>query len=113
MNQALELDSGHAGALFGLAQIAGHRGETERALELYERAAARAGRQTWIAAWCYVFRGNIFRRQGDAGKARAEYERVAGLRGDLRGAAEAAAKAAAELPPVPMPDPSEGGTKDL
>lgn len=101
LEQALALESGQASALFGLAQIAGRRGETARALDLYEKAAAGAGAQTWIAAWCYVHRGNIFRRQGDADRARAEYGRVTALRGDLRGASEAAAKALAELRSMP------------
>lgn len=101
LEQALALESGNASALFGLAQIAGQRGETARALDLYEKAAARAGAQTWIAGWCYVHRGNIFRRQGDADRARAEYARVAELHGDLHGASEAAARALAELRPPP------------
>lgn len=101
LEQALAHEGGQTSALFGLAQIAGQRGETARALDLYEKAAAGAGVQAWIAAWCYVHRGNIFRRQGDADKARAEYVRVTELRGDLRGASEAAAKALAELRPPP------------
>jgi len=96
LSQVLLLDAQDAGALFGLAQIAVRRDDAEKALELYEAAAARAGEQVWIAAWCYVHRGNIFRQQGETAKARAEWSRVLQLKGDLHGAAEAAARALAE-----------------
>jgi tetratricopeptide (TPR) repeat protein len=103
LKQALLLDETNAGALFGLAQIAAHREDLARALELYGKAAANAKDQAWIAGWCLVQRGNILMHQGEYTRARAEWAQVSELQGDLRGAAEAAAKALAETrtPPVP------------
>ncbi len=92
LDKALQIDRRNAGALFGMAQIAGHAQDTDRALDLYSRAAADAGAETWIAAWAMVYRGRIFRFQGDLEKARTEWAKALELRGDLRGADEAARK---------------------
>jgi tetratricopeptide (TPR) repeat protein len=101
LHEVLRLDSANPGALFGLAQIAARTGEADRALELYESAAANASGQVWIAAWCCVHRGNIYLELGEIGRAREEWNRVLRLEGNLRGAAEAAAKALEEHPAPP------------
>src|SRR5262249_22431829 len=90
LEQVLERDASNANALYGLAQIAGRAEDFDRALELYERAGAAAGRESWIAAWSFVRRGKILEFQGERDRARAEWQRALGLEGDLRGAAEAA-----------------------
>ncbi len=92
LEKVLQGDPDNAGALFGLAQIAYQQQSAERALELYEKAAANSGEETWIAAWSYVHRGNIYRALDEPDKARAEWSRVLPLQGDLRGAGDAARK---------------------
>jgi tetratricopeptide (TPR) repeat protein len=103
LKQVLTLDATNASALFGLAQIAGQRRALAPALDLYEQAAAHAGDQTWIAAWCFVYRGNIFGEMGDITKAREQWNRVLGLPGNLHGAGEAARRALAQNPPPARP----------
>jgi hypothetical protein len=93
LEEALAADPASASALFGLAQIAARAQDLARALDLYRRAADAAGPERWIAAWSYVRRGNILEFQGDHVGAQAEWKRVAGLDGDLRGAREAAERA--------------------
>ncbi len=93
LERVLQIDPLNASALFGTAQIAAQAQDFDRALALYEKAAANAGADVWIAAWSWVRRGNIFQFLGDAGKAKAEWSKVLALQGDLHGAAEAAAKA--------------------
>jgi len=97
LENALRLDSKNASALFGLAQVAAQNQELDQALELYARAADNAGTDTWIAAWSYVQRGNIYQHREEPDGARAEWTKVLALHGDLRGAAEAANKALASL----------------
>ncbi len=92
LEKALKINSRSAGALFGLAQIAGQNQDLAGALDLYARASADAGPDVWIAAWARVHRGRIFRLQGDLEAARSEWSGVLELRGDLRGADEAAKK---------------------
>jgi tetratricopeptide (TPR) repeat protein len=84
-------------ALFGLAQIASQGDQLDAALDLYGRAAQHAGRESWIAGWSGVRRGSILEFRGDAAAARAEWERVLALAGDLRGSREAAARALEKL----------------
>ena len=93
LEEALAADPASASALFGLAQIAARAQDLARALDLYRRAADAAGPERWIAAWSYVRRGNILEFQGDHAGAQAEWKRVAGLDGDLRGAREVAERA--------------------
>ncbi len=99
LEKILKSDPGNAGALFGLAQIASKKELADRALELYELAAANAREESWIAAWSYVHRGNIYLALDQTEKARAEWNRALGLQGDLRGATEAARKSLAETAP--------------
>jgi tetratricopeptide (TPR) repeat protein len=99
LEKVVQSDPGSASALFGLAQIASKEQSADRALELYEQAAANAGEETWIAAWSFVHRGNIYLALDEPEKARAEWTRVLGLRGDLRGAGEAARKSLDENAP--------------
>ncbi len=93
LKRALDLDEDNANALFGMAQVAAHDQELERALELYERAATNAGKDTWIAAWSYVHRGSLYEFLGESEKARAEWSKALKLEGNLRGA-DAAARSA-------------------
>jgi tetratricopeptide (TPR) repeat protein len=93
LDRALLLEPNNASALFGLAQVAAQQQALERALALYEQAAAHAREETWIAAWSYVHRGNIYRLQEELPAARAEWSRALKLAGELRGADEAARKA--------------------
>lgn len=92
LEKVLQINPLSASALFGMAQIAAQAQDFERALALYEKAAANAGAEVWIAGWSWVHRGNIYRFLGDAGRAQAEWSKVLKLQGDLRGAAEAAKK---------------------
>ncbi len=94
LERVLGADEHNANALFGLGQVALHRQEFETALDLYSRAAANAtAGETWIAAWSYVHRGNVYKFLDQPEKARAEWTRVLELKGDMRGATEAAQKA--------------------
>jgi hypothetical protein len=99
LEDILARDPTNGNALFGLAQAAAQGGDAERALALYEKAAANAGSESWIAAWSLVRRGNIFEVLEETGRARAEWSRVLGLAGDLRGALEAAQKALSRTTP--------------
>ncbi len=91
--KVLESDPLNANALFGEAQIAAQAQDFERALELYGKADANAGGETWISAWCRVRSGNIYQFLGESEKARAEWSNALRLGGNLRGADEAAKKA--------------------
>jgi hypothetical protein len=97
LENALRLDANNPSALFGLAQVAAQNQELDQALELYARAAANAGSDTWIAGWSYVHRGNIYQHREELDGARVEWSKVLALQGDLRGAAEAANKALSTL----------------
>ena len=97
LEKVLRRDERNAGALFGLGQVAAQNQDLARALELYSSAVVNAGADTWIAAWAFVQRGNIFRHQELPDSAKAEWEKVLELKGDLRGAGEAARKALAAL----------------
>jgi tetratricopeptide (TPR) repeat protein len=108
LKQALLEEEGNPNALFGLAQIAVRRMELEAALDLYERAAANSRDQAWIAGWSLVHRGNIYGQLGNIARARAEWNRVLLLKGNLRGAAEAASKALSESAPPPNAGPEDG-----
>jgi predicted negative regulator of RcsB-dependent stress response len=99
LERVLQIDPLNANALFGAAQIAAQSQDFERALTLYEKAAANAGTDAWIAAWSRVRRGNIYRFLGDREKARAEWSRALNLQGNLRGADEAARKLLAHQEP--------------
>lgn len=99
LEKVLQSDHENAGALFGLAQIASREQSAEKALDLYERAAANARDESWIAAWSYVHRGNIYRALDEPEKARAEWSRVLLLQGELRGAGEAARKSLDQATP--------------
>jgi tetratricopeptide (TPR) repeat protein len=92
LERVLRIDALNASALFGMAQIASQAQDFERALALYEQAAANAGAEAWIAGWSWVHRGDIYQFLGDSGRAQAEWSRVSKLQGNLRGAAEAAKK---------------------
>jgi tetratricopeptide (TPR) repeat protein len=96
LETALRMDPTNPNALFGLAQIAAQEETFDEALALYEKAAAHAGGDLWIAGWSFVHRGNIYMELGDRDRAREEWTRVLKLQGDLRGAAEAAQKALAQ-----------------
>ncbi len=96
LHKALALDPGNAGALFGLGQASMQLQDFEHALDFYRQAAGAAlPGESWIAAWSYVYRGNVFRFLDEPDKARAEWNRVLQLSGDLHGAADAATKALA------------------
>ncbi len=99
LQKALALDPTNASALFGAAQVAAQEQSLDRALELYEQAAANAGKETWIAAWSCVHRGNIYRSQEELEKARMEWSRALKIEGDLRGAADAARRALSQAAP--------------
>jgi tetratricopeptide (TPR) repeat protein len=99
LEQALKQDPENPSALFGMGQVTAQEQAFERALDLFERAAAQAREETWIAAWSYVRRGNIYRFLEKPKEARAEWARVLQLQGDLHGAADAARKALSE--PIP------------
>jgi tetratricopeptide (TPR) repeat protein len=99
LEKVMQLDPVNASAIFGLAQISGQEQSLDSALELYERAASYAHGETWIAAWSYVHRGNIYRALEEPEKAKTEWSRALKLVGDLRGAEEAARKALAQLSP--------------
>ena len=75
-----------------MAQIAARAQDFERALTLYDEAAANSGGEVWIAGWSWVRRGNIYQFLGDLKQAKAEWLKVLALKGNLRGAAEAAKK---------------------
>jgi tetratricopeptide (TPR) repeat protein len=97
LENVLHMDGNNASALFGLAQVAAQNQDLDRALDLYARAAANAGTDTWIAGWSLVHRGNIYQHREEFDSARAEWTRALELQGDLRGAVEAAKKALATL----------------
>lgn len=99
VEEVLRRDPGNTHALFAMAQLASRDQDLDRALELYQQAAAKSGENAWIAAWCFVRRGNIYQFLGDLVRARQEWSRVGELKGDLRGASEAAAKALAATKP--------------
>jgi len=93
LEKILQLEPLNPNALFGLAQTAAQSQEIQRALDLYQQAAANCGDETWIAAWSFLHRGNLYRFMDDLSSARAEWSKVLNLQGDLRGAREAASKA--------------------
>jgi len=97
LSRASQVDPGNASALFGLGQASMQLQKFEQAIDLYSKAAAAAKpEENWIAAWSYVHRGKMFRFLDQPDKAKAEWERVLQLSGDLHGAAEAAHKALSE-----------------
>jgi predicted TPR repeat methyltransferase len=81
-----------------MGQIALQEEDLEGALSLFDQAVADAGAETWIIAWSCVQKGKIYAIQGDDEKAKAEWNKVLTLRGDLHGAAEAARKALGREP---------------
>ncbi len=96
LQRALGLDPGNAAVLFGLGQASMQLQDFEHALDYYSKAAAAASPgEAWVAAWSYVYRGNVFRFLDEPEKAKVEWNRALQLAGDLRGAADAATKALA------------------
>jgi len=94
----LEIDPGNPNAHFYLAQIAAQQGRYEDSLHQYVQVEKAAAAEPWIRAVSMVRIGRILAHQGDYDSARAKFEEVLALEGDLRGARERAVESLAQLP---------------
>lgn len=94
----LESDPGNANAHFYLAQIAGQQGRYKDSLDQYVKVEQAEVVDLWIRAVSMVRIGRILAHQGDYVAARAKFEQVLQLEGDLRGARENAEESLAQLP---------------
>jgi len=94
----LENDLGNANAHFYLAQIAGQQGRYKDSLDQYAKVEQSEAVEPWIRAVSMVRIGRILAHQGDYVAAKAKFEQVLQLEGDLRGARENAEELLAQLP---------------
>ncbi len=94
----LETDPGNANAHFYLAQIAAQQGRYRDSLDQYVKVEQAEVAEAWIRAVSMVRIGRILAHEGDYEAARAKFEEVLQLEGDLRGARETAEESLAQLP---------------
>ena len=95
--KVLSDDPDNGNAYFYLAQVASQTDQYEQALEYYAQAANTPGIAAWIQAWSLLRIGNYHAFQGRLEEARALFDRVLKLEGDLQGAKEQAQKSVEQL----------------
>ncbi len=98
LQNLLREDPENGKAYFYLAQIASQQEQHEEAVQYYTRATESPGVPEWIQGWSLLRIGNYQAFQGDFGGARTYFDRVLGMKGDLRGAREETQKSIEKLP---------------
>ena len=95
--RVLSDDPNNGNAYFYLAQVASQTDQYEEAFGYYTRAADAPGIAAWVQAWSLLRMGNYHAFQGQMEEARALFDRVLELEGDLRGAREEAQRSVVRL----------------
>lgn len=98
LRRLLELAPGNGSALFYLAQASTQLGDLEAAIQAYTAVESAPDVEVWVKAWSAVRLGRILAHQGQFEAARARFEAVLNMEGDLRGAADDARQSLTMLP---------------
>jgi len=98
LNELKQLDPDNARADFYLAQLANQEGDYETAFRYYQKASQSPESEPWVKAWATLRIGRYLASQGKFAEARAHFEEVLRLEGDLQGAHDMARESLAQLP---------------
>lgn len=97
LRSVIEADAGHAGAWFGLGQVATKKGELQAALLAYRKVLDLPGVDPRRRAWAHVWAGVVLANLERFDEARVEFEKALAIEGDVAGAREEARRKLEEL----------------
>lgn len=98
LNELQELDPDNPRADFYLAQLANQEGDYEAAFRYYQKASRSPEAEPWVKAWAILRVGRYLASQGKFAEARAHFEEVLRMEGDLQGAQDMARESLVHLP---------------